>query len=135
MDEELLMHLLTDPEMADQLAQMGLYGDKAALFGQDTKRADLQRGIASPEGRFVGSTYVAASPLEHLGVAMQRMAGQQNLSNARQAQEQLMSGDVAARKGLASAMAQAMRRRREGEPMESIQSPRMLGADEALGGE
>lgn len=110
MDDEILMQLLTDPAMAEQLAAMSAYGDKSALLGQAAKRADAMRGTPSAEGRQVDRAYVAASPLEHLGVAVNRGLGERNLRNATSDQQSLISGDMDARKALAKAMATAMQR-------------------------
>lgn len=131
MDEELLLQMLSDPQMSDQIAQMSAYGDRAALLGKDTQRADALRAIQSPQGRYVGNTYVASSPLEHLGAVAQRALGERQLAGARGGYDKLIQGDVTARKGIASALADAMRRVRQpaGAPEEPIQAPQMVGEE------
>lgn len=111
-DPETLMAMLSDPQMAEQLAQMGAYDDISRNLD---KRAGLAEALASTpgaQGREVGRTYVASSPLEHIAGALQRGIGMHQLQGINAQRDAAVQGNVGAAKGLAAAMAQAMRARR-----------------------
>jgi hypothetical protein len=65
-----------DPRMLDAL--LGTYGQQMELdaLTEQLAQAEALRGVATPEGRQAGNVYMAANPLEHLGVGLQRFAGQ-----------------------------------------------------------
>lgn len=113
MDEELLLQMLTDPELAKELAQMSAYGDTMGLQGEQAKRGAGLFGTPNAQGQHVGGTYVAASPLEHAGNTALRVIGAQKMNDADAARRSLISGDVNTRERFASALADAMRRSRQ----------------------
>jgi len=112
MDPDLLLEMLSDPETAATLAQMGVFADKTKALGQERNLGESMYATPSAQGREVGRTYVASSPLEHIGVAVERTLGARKMNDAMGQQNALISGDANARQKLAAAMAAAMRRSR-----------------------
>jgi hypothetical protein len=109
MDETFLSMMLADPEFAKTLAGMGVYGDSQGLLGQQLSRMHELSQVQQPEGRNVGHTYVAASPLEHMAAAMQRYKGMQGMQSTAAQQQALVDQDRQARMRLAQAFAQGAR--------------------------
>jgi hypothetical protein len=133
MDYEALLEAISDPAMAEQLAQMAGYSDQMALANAKAHRADALRATPLAAGREVGRAYVASSPLEHMAVAVQRAKGEHDLSAVNKAQQGLIAGDTNARTALARAMGEAMRRRAASSPMAPVPAPGTPGYDASPG--
>ena len=68
-----------DPELIKNMIKLGLIPGQQEATSAEALRAQALQDIQTPAGTTVGSrnTYVAASPLEHLGVGLARYSGQQ----------------------------------------------------------
>jgi hypothetical protein len=86
-----------DPETLQAMIQAGLAQDQMGLQGQRVKYGEQLAGTQQPEGRQVGNTYVAASPLEHLAAAVRNMQGQRMMNQGMQAQQGALQGQGAGR--------------------------------------
>ncbi len=104
-----LSALFNDPEVMQQLSEMGIFPDSMDLMGQQMKRAEALRGTPGAQGREVGNTYVASSPLEHLAVGLQRTLGQQGINNTAGQQNDLLQRMRGSVMDQARAMARALR--------------------------
>lgn len=112
MDYEQLLQMISDPQMADALAQMSAYGDKSAILGNQMGLGHERAEAPLPTGMKAGGTYVAGNPLEFLAAGLQRARGEQGMQAAQAGQQGLIQGDVNTRKRLGGAMYQAMQRSR-----------------------
>lgn len=123
--EQLLAMFAANPSLMEGLATMSVFDPKSNILGQRAGRAQQLQFTPSAQGQHAGGTYVASSPLEHMGVAMQRIQGGQQMRDVSGQQDAMLSGDVNTRKGLAQAMAEVMRRARGGAqgPMNQFQDP------------
>lgn len=110
-DPDLLLEMLSDPELQQALAEMSAYQDRQAGLGRQEGLGREMLGTPSAPGREVGRTYVASSPLEHFSVALQRGMGAKRLNDAQGQREALIQGDVGTRKTLAQRLADTFRNR------------------------
>jgi hypothetical protein len=78
------------PELLAQLSEMGIAPDELDMLHQQVQRAQALRNTPGAQGREVGRTYVASSPLEHLAVGLQRVQGQQGIQGGEQSQAALL---------------------------------------------
>ena len=77
---------MTDQEL-DMMVALGAIPEEQALLMKQRQSAEALMGAPSAQGRNVGATYVASSPLEHLSVALQRGMGAQRTKRADEAME------------------------------------------------
>ena len=105
-----LSALFDNPELMQRLSEAGIFPDEMDLLGAQMKRAQALRQTPSAQGREVGNTYVASSPLEHLATGLQRVIGQRDV-NATTGQQTDALGRMRAN---AVALAQALRRGGQG---------------------
>lgn len=127
MDYEELLQMLSDPAMQDQLAQMGVFGDKSKLLNQQMDLAHERSQDPMPQGMHAGGMYIAGNPMQFAAAALQRTRGEKGLQSAMAGHEALIQGDVNARKKLGGGMSQAMQKARPPteEPMGFVESPQM----------
>ncbi len=95
-----------DPEKMRALVSSGLFGEQMGMAGQDYSTGLGLSQTPSAQGQNVGGTYVSASPLEHIGTALQRVMGGQQMQGAREAQQKAMGGVTDFRSALLKAMSQ-----------------------------
>ena len=85
------------PEQIEQLIALGVIPEQQSDLQQQMKMANELRNTKSPEMYGNGRVMVAANPLEHLGVGLQRYAGQRDMKNIQQQQKDLRDQQVAGR--------------------------------------
>ena len=110
MDESALYEWLAgaeaqNPGALQQMIDAGLFGDRAALAGQDMAQGAAMMNAPGAQGMRVGGTYVASSPLEHASVALERAMGASRMNDARQSQDQLVGQKGTGMEALIRAMA------------------------------
>lgn len=76
--------LIQDPEFRRQLAAMGAIPDEQALINKEMDLGTEMAQTPLAEGTRVGHTYIAASPMSHLAVALQRYMGMRQQKQARE---------------------------------------------------
>jgi len=62
-------------ELIQQMAALGISPDMLGVLGRQANQGEAWMNSPSPEGRTVGHTYVASSPLEHLASALRQGVG------------------------------------------------------------
>jgi hypothetical protein len=67
------------PEDLQKLVDLGVIDDNMLENARQMKLAEQLRYQAAPEGRQAGRTYVAASPLEHIGAGMEKYAAMKRM--------------------------------------------------------
>lgn len=97
--------IFDNPELVQALSEAGVFPDEMDMLQSQLKRADALRTTPGAQGREVGRTYVASSPLEHLAVGLQRYQGGKGVQQGIGQQDALL-GRMRAN---AQAMAQAIR--------------------------
>lgn len=111
--DELLQLLMSNPELAQQVAGMGVYDDRQALLSDQMKRAQVMRNAQGEPGFMAGRVYAGAGPLDAIATGMERARGARDVRRLEGEQKGLVDQDVQARQGLAAAMAQAMKARQQ----------------------
>lgn len=132
-DPELLIEYLTNPENAEALSQLGVADERYRALDKRQPLAEGLMATPSAQGREVGRTYVAASPLEHLSTVLQRGLGAMQMGNINSQRDALATGNAGAAKALAKAMKDAMQARQASSPLSSQVGPGEVGYD-AFGG-
>lgn len=62
--------------LIQQMAALGISPEQLGLYGKQMGRGEQLADTPMAQGRHVGNTYVASSPLEHLATAMRQYQGQ-----------------------------------------------------------
>lgn len=111
MDPELLALLqqYLTPEMVSSMVEAGQTDDRMKLQANAQRMAQAMRQTPMAEGTQAGRIYVAASPLEHLSVALDRIRGGQGVDQAQQAMSGLIDRRAQAMTGGWQQMIDAMR--------------------------
>lgn len=94
MDDLYSLLASADPQTLQAMIDAGLVDDRMGLAGKQLGIAHEQFNTPGADGRNVGHTYVASSPMEHLAVAMRRYQGARGMQGA-----QGRMADLAAAKG------------------------------------
>lgn len=123
MDEELYELLQqADPDTLQRMIAAGLAPVRMQQAHGQLDRAQALTGTPMPEGQRVGSTYVAASPLEHLAAAFTRVRGQQGVNAA----EQRLAGLTDQVGGGQDAFIQALIRQGQRRPAPAVVPPALV---------
>ena len=64
----------------ERLMELGVLSQEQDILDRQRKQAELLQATPGARGRFAGRVYKAANPLEHAGVALQRIRGSQQLA-------------------------------------------------------
>jgi len=124
--EELLGMFAANPALTEGLATMSIFDPKSQLLGKRADRAEWLQRTPGATGQSVGGGYVASSPLEHLGVAMNRIQGGQQARDIGGQQDAMLQGDVGTRQALVKAMLRAMQGGQGGEDAGSGMLPGVI---------
>lgn len=127
-DPEMIIALLNDPANADLLAGLGTSDDRARMLDKKSGLAEYMLGTPAAQGRQVGSAYVAASPLEHIGNAVMRGVGASQMHDINAQRAAIVQGNTDAVKRIGSIMSQAMRAKRAASPLSSQIGPDEMAA-------
>jgi len=122
-DPWFLAESFASPELIGKMAGVGAYPERQALLMEQMRRAQALASTPGAQGLHAGGTFVAASPLEHLGVALNRTLGQIQQGSITGAQRKLIEADQATREGIARIMAEAMRKYRQQQMPQQQQEP------------
>lgn len=71
-----------DDALIQQMAALGVSPEMLGLLGRQMSQGESWMNTPTPEGRNVGHTYVAASPVEHLAAALRQGIGGQRYGAA-----------------------------------------------------
>lgn len=85
------------PEQIQQLIALGVIPGKQEDLAQQYEIANQLRGTASPEMRGNGRVMVSSNPLEHIGVGLQRYAGNRDMKRIEAEQDALRKQQTAGR--------------------------------------
>ena len=96
------------PEMLQQLIALGAIPEENATFQAQMAQGQGQMQTPGAEGMRVGGTYVAANPLEHLAVALQRGMGGRAVNQGREGIQANLAKQTAGRGGYADALIKAL---------------------------
>ena len=96
-----------DDALVQQLMALGAVPDLQHLLYQQMGYGNQLYQTPSPEGRHVGNTYVASSPLEHMSAALQRYMGGKQMQEATQGLQRTFQQQT---EGRTRGMAEALRR-------------------------
>lgn len=63
----------------ERLMELGVLSEEQKILDRQRKQAELLQGTPGARGRYASRVYKAANPLEHTGVALNRIRGTQQL--------------------------------------------------------
>src|SRR5882672_2448274 len=98
-----------DPELLQQLAAAGMAPEQLRLLQPRLQLGQQWMQPQEAQGRQVGGTYVAASPLEHLSNALRQIVGAGMTRGAANQQRDILGQQQQARQSYMGAMATALR--------------------------
>ena len=109
MDEAALYEWLAQAEQQNpgslqRMLEAALSGDRMGVEGDTMKMGADLWNTPSATGQKVGQTYVAANPLEHLSVALQRGLGASKLNTSQATQQGLINQKGSGLEALIKAM-------------------------------
>lgn len=126
MDDDLYELLrYADPDTRQAMIDAGLVPQR---MGVERQMADMGMGLAqtpTPEGRNVGHTYVASSPLEHLASAVRQGVGAKMSADSMKHQGHLIDQQGAGRLAYLDLLAKAGQRQPQ-QPA-PVQAPEWVG--------
>src|SRR5712664_1037792 len=93
-----------DPELLRQLAAAGMTEEQLRMLAPQLQFGQQMMQPQQAQGRQVGGTYVAASPLEHLSNAIRQMVGAKISGDVMSRQRGLLGGQQDARQKYMQAM-------------------------------
>ncbi len=86
-----------DPSVLQLLIDAGLVPSRMGIEGEKMSMGQGMMNTPTPQGRDVGHTYVASSPLEHLSAAIRQGVGAKMAGGAMQGQQDLTGQQGAGR--------------------------------------
>ena len=95
-----------NPGSLQRMLEAALSGDRMGVEGDTMKMGSGLWNTPSATGQNVGQTYVAANPLEHLSVALQRGLGASKMNESQEAQQGLINQKGTGLEALIKAMMQ-----------------------------
>lgn len=105
-----------DPATIQSMVDAGLIPQQMGLQQHQADIGNQMFQTPSAEGRNVGHTYVASSPLEHLSVAVQRAMGASKMQDAMRQQQALLQQSGKTQGAGWQQIVEAMRRRQAQQP-------------------
>ena len=107
--------------LIQQMAAMGISPEVMGMISHQMNRGESLQDTPMAQGRQVGNTYVASSPLEHLSTAMRKIQGsgllaqnQQNFARQLVANQQGLASGGRAQQGFYQNLIDELRRRQAG---------------------
>jgi hypothetical protein len=114
-----------DPETLQAMIDAGLVPERSNIAQGQYNYGQKLAGTPSAQGREVGKTYVASSPLEHLAVALRNYQGQKMMKDAQSQQQGLLDRQGQGRLDYLRLIAG----RGQPSPGPQIASPQMIDGD------
>lgn len=93
-----------DEETLNAMVALGAIPEEQAMLMKQQQMGYGLMQTPSAEGRTVGHTYVAASPLEHLSVALHKYMGAKRIKDAEQGYRNTLAQQTAGRSAYARAL-------------------------------
>jgi hypothetical protein len=138
-----------DPQILNEVLALGGLSEEEARLAERMTGAKALEATPFAEGIRVGGTYVAANPLQHAVVAMQRAKGMQEQAGARKRMEEIQRERAAGRRamlgmmpgsqadlyGLATAPTEESARAMSGDIAADLARRRQLGAVGMMSGD
>ena len=90
------------------LISLGAIPEEQALLMRQANQGQSMQDMPNAQGQRVGGTYVAASPLEHLSVAFNRVMGANKQRDAEEAYRASLEKQTAGRGDYAAALLKAL---------------------------
>lgn len=97
-----------DPALVQQLVALGGVPDQQALAMKRLEMGREDAQTAMPQGRQVGNTYMAASPMEHLAAALQKGMGVARQMRGEREYGNLVNKQTEGRNAYAAALAKLL---------------------------
>jgi hypothetical protein len=97
-----------DETLIDQLVALGVLPEQEAMQMRQANQGAAMMQTPMAEGRNVGHTYVASSPLEHLSVGLQRAMGARQQDEALRQYQETLGQQTAGRSAYADALRRLM---------------------------
>jgi len=109
--------------LIQQMAALGISPEQLGMISHQIGRGENMADTPMAEGRHVGNTYVASSPLEHLANALRKgrgeaqiAKGQQGFAQQLQQNQQGLAAGARAQNAFTQQQIDALNRRRLGQP-------------------
>ena len=102
-----------DEALLQQLVAMGAIPEEQAMLLRQADQGQAMMQTPSAAGMHVGATYKAASPLEHLSVALQRVMGGLQQNKAQRGYQDTLGKQTEGRSAFAQALMAALGKKPE----------------------